>query len=348
MVKFIEVPQVNLRVMSLNMQFGSGPVDNENDFMRHIPFEEMVYNLQEIAELIYEVNPDVVCLQEADFESSRTDYIDQPEVIQHNLKEMGLNFNHLEYGSCIDLDEKRWGPVVPAIKWAYENEKMAWFFDMLRIERGRLGEGRIKLHFGNAILSKFPLREVVHEYYFPTSSRYVKNFNIVSRRDERKSFLRCRVDYLPQIREKVPLYIINTHFENNEGNNRERQSKLLYQKLFERSGAHKILAGDFNATPYERDLERLLNHKNMRCAEEINPFSNDLSEIAKYNTYPAWGEADKLLDTIMTSKNLEIVDYFVHPGAVSDHLAVVCDVRINPSVVKKSALRGVIEKVGRS
>ena len=50
MVKFIEVPQVNLRVMSLNMQFGSGPVDNENDFMRHIPFEEMVYNLQEIAD----------------------------------------------------------------------------------------------------------------------------------------------------------------------------------------------------------------------------------------------------------------------------------------------------------
>ena len=369
------------------MQYGSGPEDDENNFMRHVPLKELEYNMGRITDLIYEINPDIICLQETDFESSRTHLINQPEEIRRKLIAKGLDFPYLERGSCIDLDQERFKYLAKGIRWAYPKKKFEWLFKLAGIEIGRLPEGAIKLHFGNATISKRPIKKFWHEYYFssPTIS-YLRNFNIVSRRDERKSYLRCLVDYFPEVQEKLPLYVINTHFENGREENRRKQSKILhrkiavdfqkeekknrkkqkkmsklvYDKLSPRSGALKIIAGDFNSVPRGSDfdldnqepgspddsLERLLRHPNMKYYPGIYPGPQNLEDPSQYNTYPSWQkQPDRLFDTIMVSEFLDIERYYVHPAKVSDHLAVVAEITIHHDLVPQNLIKQVLKSV---
>ena len=62
----IQVPEITLRVMSLNMQFGAGSESKEGRFLLHIPPKEQDYNLDNIINLIDEVNPVIICLQEVE------------------------------------------------------------------------------------------------------------------------------------------------------------------------------------------------------------------------------------------------------------------------------------------
>lgn len=344
MPKLLQVPQINLRMMSLNMQYGSGPEDNERNLLMPIPKREIDHNLDQIVDLVLQINPDVICLQEADRESSRTEYMNQPEEIAKRLSTARLDHGkyNVAFGSCVDLDEERWGRISRWARSIYGNKRYEWLVQKLNIEPNMIPNEKIKIHFGNAIISPYPLREVWHQYYVPPSWRPIMDFRIIRRIDERKSFIRCQLDYHPEIQEKVPLYVINTHFECKNEKNREQQSKILYKELHERSGSHNVLLGDFNAEPLNPEidiekkkidaaLERLLRHPNTRHFQGVH------GDPACF-TYPSW-KPTNLFDTIITSKYVEIESYYVHPQRVSDHLAVVAEIKINPDLVPENTLR---------
>lgn len=349
----LQVPEITLRVMSLNMQYGAGP--EVRDHKALIPFsqKEQDYNLNALVDLIDEVNPHILNLQEVDRDSSRTHFVDQLTEIVNRLakKQDGKEKPyHFEFGSCLDFDQNRNGKIWEKVRSFYRQEKSEWVFKTLRIPTGMLPEGPVKIHFGNATLSRYPLKEKDHSFFTPPYWDPWMSFNIVRRKDERKSLLVCRVNYCPEIAEKVPLFVYNTHLENYNAKNRKAQSKFLYQRLSKREDTYKILAGDFNAEPLgenydlesgkkDEALERLLRHPELKYWKNISPsFSKWRNPTTTLATYPS-ARPDRLIDTIMAPRFTEITNYFVHPSRVSDHLAVVADVKISPDLVPENMLK---------
>ena len=348
----IQVPEISLRVMSLNMQFGAGADSKENKFLLHIPKKELDHNLDNIVHLIDEVNPDIVCLQEVEFGSSRSGYVDQAqEIVQRLARKQEKEPYHLETGTCLEFDEKRLERLWKIARYLYGEERSQWIFRKLGIDKQELPKEKIKIDFGNAILSRYPLREKEHDFFIPPYWWPLMDVNIIRRKDERKSWLVCRVNYHPEIAEKVPLFVYNTHLENNDEENRKLQSKILYNKLSKRGDAHKILAMDGNAEPLGADydidlelqdesLERLLRHPEMQFFPGIYPHPE--RETPRYfATYPSH-QPSQVLDTILVSEYLEITNYRVHPGMVSDHLAVIADIKIKADLVQENLLKQIV------
>lgn len=342
----LQVPEITVRVMSLNMQYGAGQESREDDrFLTPIPPKELDYNLDAIVSLIYNINPDIVSLQEVDSGSSRTGYMKQHlEIAQRLAKKQQQEPYNAEFGSCIHL---HWNLIWETLRYFSKKSKRP--FQKFGILTDNLPDGPIDLHFGNAILSRYTLTENKHDFFIPPYWEPHMNFNIIRRKDERKSWLVCRVNYCPEIAEKVPLFIYNTHLENKDEKNRKLQSKLLYHKLSKRSNAHKILTMDGNAEPLGADydlesglkdesLERLLRHPEMKYFEGICPPKGEREiDPLSYATYPS-NYPSQILDTILASEYLQITNYLVHPTRVSDHLAVVADIKIKSDLVQENIL----------
>jgi endonuclease/exonuclease/phosphatase family metal-dependent hydrolase len=348
----IQVPEITLRVMSLNMQYGAGPESREGKFLLHLPTKEQDNNLDNIVNLIDEINPDIICLQEVEFGSSRTGYVDQSlEIAQRLAQKQQQEPYHLETGTCLDFDEKKLERLWKVARFLYQEERSQWIFKRLGIDKQELPKEKIRLNFGNAILSRYPLKEKDHDFFIPTYWGPWMDVNIIRRKDERKSLLVCRVNYHPEIAEKVPLFIYNTHLENNDPKNRKLQSKILYNKLSKRADAHKILAMDGNAEPLGADydidsemkdesLERLLRHPQMKYFPGIYP-QPDRVPAKYFATFPS-PRPVQILDTILISEYLHIINYRVHPTPVSDHLAVVADINIKADLVQENILKQIV------
>lgn len=349
----IQVPEITLRVMSLNMQFCAGPESKEGRFLLHIPQKEQDYNLDNIVNLIDEINPDIICLQEVEFGSSRTGYVDQSlEIVQRLARKQQKKKEpyFVETGTCLDFDEKRFKRIFELARYLYGEERSQWIFRKLGIDKQEVPKD-VRLLFGNATLSRYPFTEKIYAFFIEPYWEPLMALNIIRRKDERKSLLACRVNYCPEIEEKVPLFVYNTHLENKDEKNRKLQSRKLYDKLSKRSDAHKILAMDGNAEPLGADydleseekdesLERLLRHPEMRYFQGIYP--QEEREPKKYfATYPSH-QPSEILDTILISKYLEIINYRVHPARVSDHLAVIADIKINTDLVKENLLKQIV------
>ncbi len=348
----IQVPEINLRVMSLNMQFGAGPESKEGKFLLHIPQKEQDHNLDHIVKLIDEVNPDLVCLQEVEFGSSRTEFVDQSvEIVKRLALKQDRDPYYLETGTCLDFDEKKLERFWSIARYFYHGERSQWIFRKLGIDKQEIPKEKIRIHFGNAILSRYPLKDKTNHFFIQPYWRPLMDVNIIRRKDERKSLLVCRVNYHPEIAEKVPLFIYNTHLENKDEKNRKLQSKILYEELSIRPSAHKILAMDGNAEPLgsgydleseEKDesLERLLRHPNMKYFPGIYPQPE--KEPAQYfATYPSH-KASQILDTVLISKYLEFTNYRVITERVSDHRAVVADIKIKADLVEENLLKQIV------
>jgi len=348
----LQVPEISIRVMSLNMQFGAGPESREGKFLLHLPADEQDNNLNNIVKLIDEVNPDIICLQEVEFGSSRSGYVDQSlEIVQRLAKKQQQEPYQVEIGTCLDFDEKRLKRFWKVARYLYGEERSQWIFRRLNIDKQELPKEKVRLNFGNAILSRYPLKEKDHDFFIPPYWRPLMDVNIIRRKDERKSWLICRVNYHPEIAEKVPLFVYNTHLENNDPKNRKLQSKMLYNQLSKRNDAHKILAMDGNAEPLgaeydlesgtrDESLERLLRHPQMEYFPGIYP-SQDKTPAQYFATFPSH-RPSQILDTVLVSEYLEIVNYRVHPTRVSDHLAVIADIKINADLVQENILKKIV------
>jgi endonuclease/exonuclease/phosphatase family metal-dependent hydrolase len=90
-IKSAPLPSV-LRVMTYNIKFGGGRIDFFFDCHGDrvlMDREEVIENLEGLGEIIRDVNPDVVFLQEADVLSKRSAYVDQ---VQWLLDHTDLNY----------------------------------------------------------------------------------------------------------------------------------------------------------------------------------------------------------------------------------------------------------------
>lgn len=147
------------------------------------------------------------------------------------------------------------------------------------------------LDYGTALLSRRPLNEkraVTFAPSFPTPS---------------KGFVVAAVDL-----EGAPVDVVSLHLDFARASVRARQLGELKAALAERARP-AIVMGDFNC---EYDgIERL----------GLTAYRPDARDLA---TYPAFR---KRLDWILISRGLGFCDYRTIPGPLSDHSAVVAEVR---------------------
>jgi len=117
--------------------------------------------------------------------------------------------------------------------------------------------------------------------------------------------------------EGVEVTLVSVHLDFARAKVRKRQAEVLASWLATVEGP-LVLAGDFNCQWSDREstLRELADTLGLRAWE---PASTALA------TYPGW---DKRLDWVLISPELEFVDYRVLPEVVSDHRAVVADLRL--------------------
>jgi len=340
----IKVPETIIKVMSLNMQYAAGPECRPNkDFLRKVPWEAQRHNLIQIVNLINEIDPDLVVLQEVDKYSGRTDFVDQADIIARGVaKKRGEEKTYnVEFGSCIDLDQKKMGKIWEIARNLYQRDRAKWVFKNLGIETDAVPDGPIRLHFGNATLSKLPVKEREHTFFRPPYWEPWMNLNLIRRKDERKSKLVCRVNYYEEVPEKIPLYVYNTHLADASPENRKKQSKIICKAIEQRKNAHIVLGGDLNAELRDDSIKALIEGSMMKGYEGLYLDGEDV-HCPEYSTFPS-ENPHELLDTILISEYLEYVSYEVHPARVSDHLAVVAEVRIKQDLVPESRLKRIID-----
>ena len=95
---------------------------------------------------------------------------------------------------------------------------------------------------------------------------------------------------------------------------RSRQIRDLAQRI--RPGEPTVLAGDFNTFYGEEELHFLMRHTGLRSANATG-----------HPTYPAWHPV-KMLDHLLISPELEVVDFDVPHLFFSDHLPLVADLKL--------------------
>lgn len=197
-----------LKIMTYNVKFGGGRIDfffdchGERVLMSR---EEVLGNMEGIGEVIRELDPDVLFVQEADVASKRAAYVDQVDwLLQNTALNYGVYASH-------------------------------WKADF--VPSGGLGP----VDSGNAILSKFPLKDA-------------KRIALPLREDqgglEKYFYLRRNILVADlELEGKEPIRLVGTHLAaySHDGT-KEKQLKIFEEQLQEAAG-RVIGAGDLNTLP---------------------------------------------------------------------------------------------------
>lgn len=174
--------------------------------------------------------------------------------------------------------------------WYYRAENASsWFFS-----------------YGAAILSRWPVSETL-EYSFKPSPPTLN-----------KGFLLTRIRWKPNsgVNKAIDIDIISVHLDFSRQTVRENQIAEMKEVLSKREYP-MIILGDFNSEWFSSKsvVKRLAEDGNLKVYE---PHADHLS------TYNRRG---RRLDWVLISNELEFVSYEVLPDTISDHLAVVAEVR---------------------
>lgn len=163
--------------------------------------------------------------------------------------------------------------------------------------------------YGTAILSRLPVNETLQHTFEPSPP----TFN--------KGFLLSRVIWAEggQADVTVPIDIVSVHLDFSRRSVRDRQLAELTQILARRNGP-MIILGDFNSEWLAEDsvVRRLADNSGMSV------YRHDADHLSTYNSKHRF-------DWILVSDELAFVSYRVLPDMVSDHLAVLAEVRLKQS-----------------
>ncbi len=207
-----EMAPEQLKVLTWNIHYGVGPEDDQHD--RRQP-DEVLDTLGRIASAIQQMNPDIVLLQEVDFEADRSGGVDQLEWLQRATK--------MPYSASIVTWNPRYVP------FPYQDPKN-WI--------GQVTSGQ-------AVLSRFPLQ---HNRRFvlpqPVKNPFWYNWFYLHRSVQ-------QLDVQISARRWIKVY--NLHLEAFDGTNRAKQSRIVVQQVRNsmKPGQEMILGGDLNALPPE-------------------------------------------------------------------------------------------------
>jgi endonuclease/exonuclease/phosphatase family metal-dependent hydrolase len=230
-------------------------------------------NLEKTALVIENSQADVIGLQEVDrYFSSRSSFVDQVAWLGGRL---GM---YTAYGANLDMEPIR--------------------------------AGHPRRQYGNAILSKYPIKYVENHSLTPVHCEFGNN--------EQRGVLEAVVEM-----EGTLLHIFNTHLALKEEELKMSIDELL--SLTKKCKLPHVLLGDFNAPPDHEGIQRLNRH-----------FTDAFLKLKKGDayTYPtrytnaATGEnyvPATRIDYIFSDHQLQAVGAAAADTAVSDHLPIIAD-----------------------
>jgi endonuclease/exonuclease/phosphatase family metal-dependent hydrolase len=211
-----------LVVMTWNIRFGAARSKWYGDSCGDrviLPESEVIQNLEAIALKIAEVDPDVVLLQEADVESKRTAYIDEVQWL--------LDHTALNYGVFASM----------------------WQAQVV------LADGLGRINTGNAILSKWPLRDA-QRIQLPLrgdQDSLTRYFYL------RRNILKARLDLPPGAGTNggdTPVYIVDIHATAFATDDTKKKHIARFKEVLEEiqsEGGYFVAGGDLNAIPPTSD-----------------------------------------------------------------------------------------------
>lgn len=288
-----EVAGARLRVVVYNLRVGMG------EKVRPLASRARVQrNLSGIAAFIQQSTapavPDVVALNEADFASRRSAWVDQPAYVAAELeRRTGVAFQ-----------------VVRGTSWT----------------RGIPG---MEVHFGNAVLVRHPV-VAAETCIFGSRCQDLLAHEVEQPLEvgrwfgaEPRSVLRLTLEIGGRL-----VDVLVSHLDAFAADRRARQAAELTRR-FLRAGTTSILLGDLNATdgvmqerrvygPYDPTLERL-GQAGLLDARVVAAARARVADLAPWATFPAQRPVWPLDAVLATTDLVPLAVAVIGDGAVSDH-----------------------------
>jgi endonuclease/exonuclease/phosphatase family metal-dependent hydrolase len=294
-----------LTVLTWNIAWGYGWGSEGSGGV--LPEAHFAQSLAKMGEVLRAVDPDLVLLQEVDFDCGRSYSVDQAEVL---AKQAGLPW--------IARAEVWRANYLPFPYWPPKDH----YGHMLS---------------GGAVLSRFPVKKnTIIQHPKPEENSFVYNLGYMFR------YLQdVRVDWAGR-----ELAVFNTHTDAFSRSNREAQAGSIARILADEMQPLLLFGGDLNTVPPESSMvrgypdepatthegdatiPRLRQVKGLREAVPPEVFKAD--EPAFF-TFPAHAPNRKL-DYLFLGAGFEVVEARVlkEAGDVSDHLPILLRVRVRP------------------
>lgn len=297
MVNNEEFPAV-IKILTWNLGYlyGKGSEGPGYNFKEKDFFEE---RQKKLIQEIKEWEPDIICLQEVDFESSRTHDLNQARIL--------------------------------AIKagYPYVAEAISWEANYIPFPYWPIQNNFGRMKSGGAILSKYPLSN--HEnvlFAKPRSQPWWYNLFYLHRYIQKVT-----VDFGDK-----KISIINLHLEAFDKVDRKTQidklvTEITTHKIDIVAGDFNMLPSVaskrsrfFNDDDYENDL----SYEGMLKANlgEVVPNDIYIQDESRFFTFPSW-KPDRRLDYIWYQTGLKMMKAEVLPSALSDHLPIKASFQIS-------------------
>lgn len=296
----------SIRIVTYNIANGRGSIPDGVNLQNK---QTMKRNLNGIADFLRDVNADIVFLQEVDFASKRSDYINQAKYLTDKAGYSCF--------ACVTNWVKNY---IPYPYWPISQHF-----------------GQMKS--GQCILSKFPVK---HNQRVALPQRQDKPFYYTAfYYDDAIQSANIEID-------NRAFVVFNVHQEAINIENKEREIRMLIDAIKDTSNPYVIVAGDFNALPPIASLKNNfpdlkgtpwanLDVTNDRTMEYfISSLPNFVEAIPKtftsdnMFTFPA-DSPNRRLDYIFFSKSLKRLagQIMNPPGAISDHRPLYVELEIN-------------------
>ncbi len=168
--------------------------------------------------------------------------------------------------------------------------------------------------YGTALLSRVALSGVVHHTFRPSPPTMNKGFTL------------ARLIWKVDSGEPVAVDVVSVHLDFSRKSVREQQSAELAEALAARANP-LIVMGDFNSdwTADEQVVRALAERADLQV------YRPDAADLPTYS-------GSKRYDWILISRQLEFVSFEVLPDILSDHSAVLAEIRMRASSGSASAL----------
>ncbi|MBF0493330.1 MAG: endonuclease/exonuclease/phosphatase family protein [Deltaproteobacteria bacterium] len=282
----------SLKVMTYNMGYASG---DKNNLPVKLKREEVEDQLKKMATALQKENPDILLLQEVDFASQRTFYINQMQFLAKALQ--------LPYAAL-------------ALTW--NKHYVPWPYWPPAVHFGRMVSGQ-------AVLSRFPITEqIVHVFSKPKENPFWYNWFYLNRVAQKVSI---------DLGEKK-LKLFNVHLEAfKEGTNQlqhEELAQLVSAQLSAQPGELFLLGGDFNSpSQFVEGLEKTDEENLLGRQQSLFKLQNTLglqnAEVSQKNFFsiPSWKPVKKIDHLFYFQNQLNLISAGrVMPLTASDHLPI--------------------------
>lgn len=311
-----------IRVMTYNIRYGAGS-KNDGYFLPRAK-EDVQRNLDGIAKLVAQEKIDILCLQEVDYNSHRTNNLDQANYLKERIDE--------ETGAEHEMKSKN-GVIRPP------------YVSFIRPLR--------ELELGNTTISRFPIKESTGGYFtdWQKESCFKRFAKLITLKDFRMNYLDCKLD----LGGGKVLSVLNTHLDTYNPELRQYEADILKGVSRKKSNPY-LLAGDLNALPphskdqhgfkedafsfledYRKDdtINRLIKEGDFHVPHDLDPqyaVNGHRFLDSGYFTFPST-KPNRGLDHILISPDLQYASqggkeaYRVLQGVpYSDHLPVVAEI----------------------